>query len=260
MPIYKSRLTRTEQEDYLVLAQQLLAQGVELEIPDEWEMWSRKLDISIHPVHSSIYEVRRGITIYAVYVRLVSRDSNLTIEEFEIAPPWDHGVIACYAARDRYRFATSLDFEYEEVLNHRIEDLLRFHRRGDRAEGWILGSGMRPVPPDYGPGKPAPFRLDFVDQVGRVYSVSAAAAVERSARIVQPYKRRGQRLFDSETIEARLASSRRDPGDSKDLMMNANSGPTGSRSRNGKSGHPEISLAHDPTSCFDGLREEKIGQ
>jgi hypothetical protein len=198
-----------------MIAQQLHEQGVAIEIPEEWQNLSQYFDISISP-DSTIYVLRPGVTAYAVYGRIQSRCSNVVVDNFDIIPSWDPDVVPHSAMEKTYRLARSLEFDFEDVLNHRIEKSLRFRRAGDRVEGWLLGLGMRPVPLEYGPRKPAPFKLSFVDQFGRPCHASAMALVDRSAKIPEPRVPRSS-VFAGEETAAAVAFTQRDAGVSQDL-------------------------------------------
>jgi hypothetical protein len=210
VPVIRSRLTRTEQDKHFVTAQRLHEQGVAIEIPEEWQNQSRYLDISISP-DSTIYVLRRGVTLYAVYGRLQSRCSNVAIDAFDILPSWDPDVIPYSTMKETYRFTRSLEYDFEDVLNHRIEQSLRFPRIGDSSEGWLLGIGIRPVPPEYGPRKPAPFQLSFLDQLDRTYDTSVVALVDRSAKIPELHVRRSS-VFAGEESSTSVAFTQRDAG------------------------------------------------
>ena len=131
MPVRKSRLNRVEQDEQFDIAQVLRAQGVDIAIPEEWEKQSRFFEISISP-DSRIYELRPGVILYAIYVQLISRRNRLAVEDFDISPAWDDDVIPHGTTGEIYRFTRALEFDRNEVLNHRLEALLRFPHIGDR--------------------------------------------------------------------------------------------------------------------------------
>jgi len=182
MPVRRYRLTRTEQDEQFEVAQVLRAQGVAIDIPEEWEKQSRCLEIFVSP-ESTIYARRYGVPLYTIYIRCTSLRNNLALDGFEITPAWDDDIIECTSEKESYRFRESVDFHRTEVLNHQLEARLRFPRIGDRVEGWLLAQGMRPVPPEYGPRHPAPFELSLGDSLGHIYSTRATAVVDRSAGI-----------------------------------------------------------------------------
>jgi hypothetical protein len=82
-----------------------------------------------------------------------------------------------------------------QVLPTHIENRLRF-RRGDLADGWLLATGSKPIPPQYGPGRPAPLEVAFLDQFSEQHTVRREIAVERSAKTLKSAVRPRPGLFD----------------------------------------------------------------
>jgi len=182
MPTKKNRLTQTERDEYLAAAQQLQSQGLITELPTEWKELGESFVIQVGKL-STIYVLAPGQILYAVYARLVSRTNNFALTHFDIVPYWDEG-ISCSYDETTYSFARGrLEFEYDSVLNHRFEKLFRLGHEGERVEGWFLGTGLHPVPKEYGPGKPAPLTLRFFDQKGRASDTNTLIGVNRDARV-----------------------------------------------------------------------------
>jgi hypothetical protein len=206
MPIYKPRLTRTEQAKYLAVARELVGAGVTLRIPDEWCDNASRLQILIDgPPASSIYQLASGLVVYAVHVRILAERGAVILQDFQIIPAWDSGICECSPEKGTgYRFAPGLDYEWNEVLNHRIVNLLRFSRRGDMQEGWLLAMGYKPVPEEYGPGRPAPLEVAFLDQFSQQHTASAVFAVERSAKATKPAARPRTGLWEREDTSERV--------------------------------------------------------
>jgi hypothetical protein len=198
LPTYKPELTRKEQAKYLSIARELQVTGKEFEIPDEWQDNSRFLHIMIAgSPESLITQICPSIVVYAFRVRLLA-ERGVTVQEFEVAANWDPGISPCYSeGRTPYRFAPALDFNVKEVLNDRIERGLRF-RRGDTREGWLLAMGNKPVPEEYGPGRPAPLNIVLVDQFSYQHVATADFLVERSARSTSSVRRPRTSLFERE--------------------------------------------------------------
>jgi len=158
MPFHRSRLTRTEELNYLTTAEELRLRGVAIEVPEEWQLSANFLNVLIGP-DSTIYELGRGKTLYALRVRLVSQTPNLVLGRFDITPSWDSGVLC--ELDDNYRFAPGVDFDATQILNSRFYEGLRFRYNGDRVEGWLLGTGLNAVPAEYGLGFTAPVELQL---------------------------------------------------------------------------------------------------
>jgi hypothetical protein len=198
MPTYKPELTPREQTKYLSIARELEAAGTKVDIPDEWQENARFLRVTIAgSPESLIIQLSPSIVLYIFRVRLLA-ERGVTLQEFEVETPWDPGVSPCYPeGRTPYRFAPGLDFNVKEVLNDRIERDLRF-RRGDIREGWLLAMGNKPVPEEYGPGRPATVEVRLFDQFWQSQVASATLAVERSKQTGKSSLRPGRGLYERE--------------------------------------------------------------
>ena len=167
MPYQKTTLTRAEKAEFLSCLQQLKAEGIAVETPSAWLEDSRALDIKVADGGECVvWESLSGQPYYAVHVRLVAR-RPIVLVEFQMTVPWDDQ-IAFGDVREYnglYRFE-SKNYLPKAVLNSRIYDLLRFHRRGDVVDGWILSCGLERIPPEYRTHTLAPCRLSFTDSLG----------------------------------------------------------------------------------------------
>jgi hypothetical protein len=165
----------------------LQADGLDFEIPEELPENSRALDITVAggPV-SWVFESSRGTVFYVIEVRLVAERPD-TLLYCRIRTDWDNHIVL--RSFDDYRPLCrlgSLDYPRAEVLNHRIENGLRFDRRGDWFEGMILAHGLRPIPEKYHDGAIVPFQLTFEDVFGEEISEDAKLFVDRTAKPVWP--------------------------------------------------------------------------
>jgi hypothetical protein len=77
-------------------------------------------------------------------------------------------------------------FTQGEALNHRFEKPFCFHHRGYLAEGWLLATGLKPIPDTYRNNMSVPVEVRFTDQFGSDHFGKANAFVERSARQKTP--------------------------------------------------------------------------
>jgi hypothetical protein len=200
MPIYKPALTPREQAKYLSIARELEAAGTRVDIPEEWLENARFLRVTIAgSPESLIYQLSPSIVLYSFRVRLLA-ERSVTLQEFEVATRWDPGVFSCYPEGPTpYRFAPGLDFAVKEVLNDRIERGLRC-RRGDIREGWLLAMGNKPVPEEYGRGRPAPVEVRFFDQFWQSQVASNNLAVERSTQTWKSSLRPGLGFYAQEPV------------------------------------------------------------
>jgi hypothetical protein len=183
MPIRKNRLNRSEQAEYLAAAQQLQSQGVAIEVPEAWREQAEAVDVVIDPT-SIIYVLAPGQVLYALYVRMVSSINNFSLVAFDIVVDWEQ-CIDCTRDLPPYEFGPrgSVKFEEADVLNPRLSRTLHFKRKGDRFEGWLLGGGLRPVPNQYGPERPAPLLLRLLDSEDRPFDTKARVGVDRVAKV-----------------------------------------------------------------------------
>jgi hypothetical protein len=184
MTIRKLRLNRAEQARDFMILRQLQAEGLDLEIPEPEN--SRAVDITVAGgAASSVFDSSRG-SFYAIPVRLVAERPD-TLIDCRIRTEWDnHIVLRSFDDYLPFCRLGSLDYPRAEVLNHRIENGLRFDRRGDWFEGMILANGLRPIPEKYLNGAIVPFQLTFEDLFGEEMSEDAKLFVDRTAKPVRP--------------------------------------------------------------------------
>ena len=179
MPTRKHHLNKAEQAKYLMTLRQLEASGIE--IPDGLLEDSRALDITVgRGPASSVFDSSRGV-FYAIWVRLVA-EQPCTLLGCRMRTDWDdHIVLRSFDEERRVCSLGPLSFAREEVLNQRIENTLRFERRGDWFEGMILANGLRPIPEKYLDGASVPFQLIFEDVFGEIHE-AANLVVARTHR------------------------------------------------------------------------------
>jgi hypothetical protein len=183
MSVRESRLSREKEARYADRLRQLHAEGIDVELPEELEENSRALDIQLAPPSESIvYETSRGGLYYAIPVRLLALQSGLTLTDWDMTTGWDDQIVA-----ESYDDGSPIyrlgDQEYQpcQVLNQKIERNLTL-RRGQIAEGWILASGLRPIPPQYHDCFTAPFEVRFFDQFGCAHPADGTLSVLRRDR------------------------------------------------------------------------------
>lgn len=194
MPNRKLRLNGAEQARHLISVRALYAAGVDIEIPEELLENSRAVDITVAGVPaSSVFESTRG-TFYAVGARLVAERRD-TLMGCRISTDWDdHIVLRSFDEERPVCRLGPLSYSRAEVLNHQIENGLRFDRRGDWFEGMILANGLRPIPEKYLDGAIVPFRLTFEDVFGAEISETAKLFVVRMEK-QRPAEQRGTGLY-----------------------------------------------------------------
>ena len=207
MPTYKPELTPREQGKYLSIARELEAAGTRVDIPDEWRENERFLRITIAgSPESLITQLSPSKVLYAFRVRLLAERSG-TVQGFEVETCWDQGVFPCYPeGRAPYRFAPGLDFDFDEVLNHRIESSCAsgaemYVRAGSWQ--WVTNRSRMST----APGRPAPLNIVLFDQFSQQHAESGEFLVERSARTARSAARPRTSLFapeDTPDVKERL--------------------------------------------------------
>ncbi len=201
MPVRKSRLSRAEQTEYRAAAQQLQAVGL---IPpiSEWLGSSRALNIVVFEGQASlVLDLPCGGIGYAIRVRLVAEQSELTLQNCDITAEWD-GEIFMPGLDERTPVCKLgwLEYPPRDVLNQRIQDGLRFHHRGEMAEGVILAMGPKGIPPAYSHGMLVPVELTFEDQFENRIGVEAELFMDRTAKPKNAALRRGPGLYGPQRI------------------------------------------------------------
>ena len=191
MPARKARLSRMEGARYRAALQELQGAGLEVTIPEELLENSDALDIVLAPRHENfLWELPNGCTCCAIFARLLGRRGGLILEDFVIASEWGSDLIPLSAKeKSPYRVPDGFSFSWDEVLNHRFENGLRFRRRGYLAQGWLLAVSYKPIFGKYPDRMPVTLSVIFTDQFGDPHCARAEAILERSAPRVDFTKR-----------------------------------------------------------------------
>jgi hypothetical protein len=228
MPYRQTRFSRAENAEFVRCLQQLQAEGVDLEIPSALLEDSRALDIKVADGGECVvWESPSGQPYYGVHVRLVAR-RPVVLVDFQMTVPWDDqiafGDVREYNGLCRFG---SKNYPPNTVLNSRIYDLLRFHRRGDVVEGWILSCGLERIPPEYRTHSLAPCRLSFTDSLGQEFAEQTVLSVVRTSKPMD--RRRGNGLFGSAFDQAATPQENADGPERvrAEILINPNVGSAG---------------------------------
>lgn len=168
------RRSLSEERRYLNVLRELKADGVDVEISEELLECVRPLDVAVAPSPASFaVELPSGRLAYVLGVGLRSRQ-RCGIERCDMVVPWDDEIVI---EEINFRHPTwsieSLVVTGREFINYRIETGLSFSRADERIEGFILGSGISPVPREYATGRPFPITVTFSDIYGETSSAQA---------------------------------------------------------------------------------------
>jgi hypothetical protein len=191
MPIRRRTLTQAERDEHLARAERLRASGVDIEIAAAWQERNCPLEIIVAPsAVSMVFEFRNGGIGYAPFVRLTAR-AGLTIADCEIATKWDDQIVLG-SFRDPVCRLGTVEYRQSEVLNQRIENGLRLVR-GESVEGYILATGLRRVPTEYGAA--VPFGIVLSDPFGDPFHADGMLSVLRQVQRDSIKMRRGTGLY-----------------------------------------------------------------
>jgi hypothetical protein len=195
MPIYKPRLSRPEEAMKLDYLRQLQFEGLDVEIPEEWQENSRVLDIvTAGPAESTVFESASGGVCYAVLTRLVAERSGSILTDWALSTDYDEQIVPeSFDDRDPVWILGGQVYRQGEVLNHLIENGLRLSR-GKMVEAWLLATGLGPIPAHYRNLSVARFQLSFWDQFGREFSANGSLSVLRKVQRDDTRVRRGTGL------------------------------------------------------------------
>ena len=194
MPIKKLRLSRADEARHFTALRELQATGLALEISAELLEDSSAVDIMVAGGPASSVFVSSSGIFYSTLVRLVAT-RPCTLLDCRIGTDWDdHIVLSSFDDERPYYKLGPLRYSQGEVLNQRIENGLRFHRRGDMFEGMILANGLRPIPGEYFDRALVPFQITFEDQFGEESTAAARLSLARTAK-QRPAIQRGTGLY-----------------------------------------------------------------
>jgi hypothetical protein len=196
MPIHKPRFSRAEEAtdwDYL---RQLQAEGIDVEIPERWQENSGALRIVLGgPAESVVFESATGGVCYAVIGRLVAERSGLILTEWGLSTDHDEQIVpGSFDDRDRFWSLGGQLYRPCEVLNSRIEKGLVL-TRGQIVEGWLLATGVAPIPADHSNLAVVPFRLSFWDQFANEIVAEGRLSALRKAQREITRVRKGTGLY-----------------------------------------------------------------
>jgi hypothetical protein len=183
MPIKKSRLSQAAVGMHLDYLRQLQVDGLDVEIPEDWEENSRALKVVLAgPAENIVFESPTGGVHYAVLFRSVAERSGSALTDWGMSTRYDDQIVP-ESFYDRGPFCKLGGREYLQrgVLNGRIESNLVFSR-GDMVEGLLLASGLALIPAEYGNGAVVPFQLSFWDQFGVETCFTGELSVLRQVR------------------------------------------------------------------------------
>jgi hypothetical protein len=198
--------------DQLAYARRIRSAGRPIHIPQD--------DGSVRSIPSDALRVRQtgGIiestafdwgagTGFKINLVVTSKISGFAVSHIELEPPWKQssfwwledpevidGPSRCY----RFVSDSTLEFPRNLVINHRLQ-VTRPFSAGESVEGFLLGIGCDPIPPEFSQGKMIPSFLVLYDQFARPYKAPIELWADRTTknpRSGRPSTRRRGALLD----------------------------------------------------------------
>lgn len=198
------KLSRAKEAEYRERLRRLQAEGLEVEIPEEWQEDSPALDTVVGgPTENMVFESATGGIHYAALVRLVVERSGMILTDWGLSTDYDDQIVPeSFDDRDRVWKLGGREFSPCEVLNSQIERNLVLVR-GRIIEGWLLATGVRPTPAHYSNFAAAPFRLILWDQFGNELGAQGTLSVFRKAQQGNVSVGKGTGLYGLDAIGER---------------------------------------------------------
>src|SRR5215468_11532088 len=113
----KKRLSPSQEREYLSYLRTLQAEGISVDIPDEWLLHPPPLDIIIAPPNSTVFDWPNSGAGYAIWVRLLSH-KRCALEDCGLAVPWDDDIVIQSPDESEPRCVFgNVVFPTKEVLN-----------------------------------------------------------------------------------------------------------------------------------------------
>lgn len=203
MPTRRPRLSRKDEAAYRLCLQEMQAEGIDVDIPDQVPEHVPPLNISvIGGLATLIFNLPSGLAGYVIKLRLVARKSGLILpDECRITTKFDDQIVLeTFDQRLPLSKLGQCEYPTAEVLNDRFP--LKFHHRDRMIEGVILATGLEPIPKEYVQGMRMSFKVAFEDQFGNEISAEGELSVDRSTKPRPRLVRPTSSLFGPEGVPA----------------------------------------------------------
>ncbi len=200
----EKKLTAREKFVHWERANAMRAEGVDIEIPEEWRD-AAPLIIEPSEYNSQVFDSQAGgSAAYALEVRLIARRS-ITVLNCRIATYWDDDIqLANPPLRDESFHFAGKEFPKREVLNSRLEKPLVL-RPGQVVEGTILACGLRRIPDDHKQSSRSSCTLALEDQYRSEVSAEVPILMDRTwKRALSTPRPDGKSLYGGPPQPARI--------------------------------------------------------
>jgi hypothetical protein len=155
-----------------------------------------------------VVERASGGLNYEVWLRLRSR-IRCRVDYAELTVPWDDQIVLDSPdEKDITRRFGPQRLVFQQVLNLRIENTLKFAQGGDVVEGVILATGMSRLPDSYMTGQLVPFTVSLYDQYGEAIVEGSYLSVQRAGRDARAAGAPSQDLFGNLRVSCGLYDER----------------------------------------------------
>ena len=172
MPYRKRSLTQSERANRLRRAEELVASGVDIVIPRDWRENVSPLEIGIaSPCDCLLWNGATGQVYFLMFLEIWTKQPGVTLPDFDLEVAWDAGIVLAsfeHLRGKRGSFKSVVEFggqRYwsEQILNPCIENEERLPRSRTTG-GYLLATGLRPIPAEFGERALVPFGLGARDQ------------------------------------------------------------------------------------------------
>jgi hypothetical protein len=203
MPTVKRHLTRREMLENLVRAKQMIANGVDTRIREEWLDAARPLELSVAGFPESfIFDLPDGRAGYVIALRMAPRWRVELLGGCRIMTPSDDeieldGILDPKSGNSMYRLGQLL-YPSSQVLNSRIDNGLKFQGLGQMVEGLVLASSLKAIPDLLGAS--SPITITLLDQNENEISHGFRMFVDRSWKRQKPPLIPRSNLYETSVI------------------------------------------------------------
>jgi hypothetical protein len=200
----KRHLTRREMLENLARAKQMIANGVDTRIREEWLDAARPLQLSVEGFPESfIFDLPDGRAGYVIGLRMAPRWRVSLLGGCRIMTPSDDeieldGALLYPKERNSMYRLGQLLYPSRQVLNSRIENGLKFQGFGQMVEGLVLASSMKAIPDFLGTSSPVTIKL--LDQNENEISHGFELFVDRSWKREKPPLIPRSNLYETSVI------------------------------------------------------------
>jgi hypothetical protein len=202
MSYRKTKLNRTEKAESLRYLRQLLAEGVDVEIPSAWidpppDPDRLTLEQIHHTVTASIYDLPSSAVAIVLPACMTVLKAGLLIGDVTIMTPWDDFLLELIEPGEsfvnEYLMGGVLPEPSPTILNGWLRS--RVPLRPRRIEGVILAEGWTNIPAECQDEMPVTIKLSIEDERHNRLSFDFEVCIDRTLK--RRYEREQKKYFQS---------------------------------------------------------------